>query len=100
MSVYVGVPMWPFGRMIMCHMLADTEIELDEMARKLGLKLEWKQGSKRDKGFGSLVHYDISKSKRAQAISLGAIPLDDIHAEVDVLDRLASRPRKKIPKRT
>lgn len=88
MSVYVGVPMWPFGNMIMCHMVADTEEELDEMATKLGLR-RWKQVPRRDKGVGSLVHYDIAKSKRAQAIKLGAIPLDDMEAEADVLERLA-----------
>lgn len=84
----------------MCHMVADTEKELDEMARKLGLKPEWKQIPKRETGIGSLVHYDISKSKRHDAIKLGAIPCDDLYAEVDVLDRLANKPRKKVPKKT
>ncbi len=91
MSVYVGVPMWPFGRMVMCHMVADTEDELDAMARQLGLRLAWKQGNPdREPGtVGALVHYDIAKSKRAQAIRLGAVPLDDLHAEAEVLERLA-----------
>lgn len=99
MAVYVGVPMWEFRNMVMCHMVADTGRELDAMALKLGLKPEWKQIPKRETGIGSLIHYDISKSKRNLAIKLGAIPLDDLHAEVDVLDRLANRPRKKHPKR-
>lgn len=85
--------------MVMCHMVADTGRELDAMAFELGLKPEWKQIPKRETGIGSLIHYDISKSKRNLAIKLGAIPLDDLHAEVDVLDRLANRPRKKHPKR-
>jgi len=88
MSVYVGVPMWPFGRMIMCHMVADTEKELDEMARELGLRRSWKQPPTKGHSFP---HYDIAKSKRAQAIKLGAKPLDTIHEEADVLDRLAGR---------
>jgi hypothetical protein len=98
MPVYVGVSMWEFRNMIMCHMVADTRAELDEMARELGLKPEWVQLPKRETGVGSLVHYDISKTKRAQAVALGAIPLDDLYAEVDVLSRLANRPRKKHPK--
>ncbi len=67
MGVYVDESMWKFGRMVMCHMLADTEDELHEMAEKLGLKRRWHQISK-----GGLSHYDISKSKRAKALELGA----------------------------
>lgn len=99
MPVYVGVPMWEFRNMIMCHMVADSREELETMARKLGLKKEWIQESKRETGIGSLVHYDVSKSKRGTAIKLGAIPLDDLHSEFDVLDRLANGPRKKHSKR-
>lgn len=95
MSVYVGVPMWQFGRMIMCHMVADTEEELDEMADAIGVARKWKQLPKRDEGAGSLVHYDIAKSKRALAVKFGAVPLDDLHAEVDVLERLSRKPRRR-----
>lgn len=92
MSVYVGVPMWPFGRMIMCHMVADTEAELDDMAAALGLRRAWKQHNpdRKPGTVGALVHYDVSKGKRAEAIRLGAIPLDDMHAEAEVLERLAA----------
>jgi hypothetical protein len=94
MSVYVGVPMWEweFGRMIMCHMVADTEQELDDMADKLGLRRAWKQENPRGRKHGTvgaLTHYDVSKGKRTQAIKLGAIPLDDLEAEAAVLERLA-----------
>lgn len=88
MSVYVGVPMWPYGRMIMCHMIADTEDELDEMATKLGLR-RWKQESDRDRGIAALVHYDVAKSKRSEAITYGAIALDTLEEEAAVLERLA-----------
>jgi Protein of unknown function (DUF4031) len=84
MAVYVGVPMWPFGRMLMCHMVADTETELDEMADALGLRRRWKQHNP------DLVHYDIAKSKRARAIELGAVPLDTLEAEAEILERLAA----------
>ena len=91
MSVYVGVPMWPFGRMVMCHMVADTERELDAMAFELMLRREWKQHDpdKKPGTVGALVHYDIPKSKRALAVKLGAVPLDDLYAEAEVLERLA-----------
>ena len=64
--VYVDNVFIKFGRMKMCHMIADTEEELHEMAAKLGLKRSWFQ----DK---SIPHYDVSKGKRAKAIKLGAI---------------------------
>lgn len=82
--------MWSFGRMVMCHMVADTERELDEMADKIGVARKWKQLPKRGHGVGSLVHYDIAKSKRALAIKHGAVPLDEMEAEVDVLLRLVN----------
>lgn len=92
MSVYVGVPMWPFGRMVMCHMVADTEDELDAMAEKIGMRRAWKQGNpdRKPGTVGALVHYDVAKGKRAQAIALGAIPLDSMEAEAAVLERLAA----------
>lgn len=80
--------MWPFGRMIMCHMISDSEDELDEMAVKLGIR-KWKQIPDRSEGVGGLIHYDISKSKRKEAVGLGAIPLDTFRAEAKVLNRLA-----------
>lgn len=54
--------------MIMSHMIADTEEELDTMALLLGLKISWKQYWKTSK----TPHYDISQSKRKEAIKLGA----------------------------
>lgn len=71
MSVYVDEPIWPYGRMLMCHMLADTRVELDAMADRLGVARRWIQhaGTPRE-------HYDICKSKRALALKLGAIALD------------------------
>lgn len=69
MSVYVDDPVWPFGRMIMCHMLADTEAELHAMAARIGIQRRWFQGDK-------YPHYDICKSKRALAVAAGAIEID------------------------
>lgn len=82
MTVYVGVSMWPYGRMIMCHMFATTDEELETMARSLGLKPAWRQKPRASIG----PHYDVSKGKRAEAIRLGAVACDDIHAEVEAFD--------------
>lgn len=41
MGVYVDSEFIQYGRMKMCHMVADTEEELEEMATKLGLNLAW-----------------------------------------------------------
>jgi hypothetical protein len=89
MPVYVGVSMWELGRMIMCHMVADTEAELDAMADKIGVARKWKQERPDRRGIGGLTHYDIAKSKRALAVKHGAIPLDTLHEEAEVLERLA-----------
>ena len=46
-----------------CHMITDgNEEELHQMAEKLGLKRKWFQGD----------HYDLTPSKRALAVKLGA----------------------------
>lgn len=66
MSVYVDDYFAHFRGMKMCHMTADTLVELHEMAQKLGLR-HWFQDT-------GTPHYDICKSKRDQAIKLGAIP--------------------------
>lgn len=66
MTVYVDnmheFPIGKYKRMKMCHMVADTLIELDEMAEKIGINRKWFQGD----------HYDICKSKRELAINNGA----------------------------
>jgi hypothetical protein len=53
--------------MVMCHMIADTEAELLEMADKVGLARRWHQypGTIRS-------HFDLCLSKRKVAVSHGA----------------------------
>lgn len=65
MSVYVDDMQAPFRGMIMCHMFADSDAELNAFARQLGLKFAWKHKE----------HFDISQSKKAEAIKLGAIEI-------------------------
>lgn len=50
-----------------CHMYADTPDELHEMAKKIGLRLEWFQPSP------TLNHYDLTPSKRFLAVQNGAV---------------------------
>jgi len=69
MAVYVDESKHPFGRMIMCHMIADTIAELHEMADRIGVHRKWFQSR------SAVPHYDICKSKRAKAVSLGAVEL-------------------------
>lgn len=66
MSVFVDDARLPYGRMLMCHMTADTIDELHAMADRIGIERKWFQ----DK---SIPHYDICQSKRKLAVELGAI---------------------------
>lgn len=69
--VYVDDPIWPLGRMMMCHMMADTEEELHAMAERLGLRREWFQAK-----HGKTPHYDVSTGKRELAVAAGALEVD------------------------
>lgn len=69
MSVYIDCERNSFGRMIMCHMWADTFAELHEMARRIGMDRHWFQPL-------SFPHYDVSLSRRAKAVELGAVEVD------------------------
>lgn len=67
MSVYVDDMRAPFGRMIMCHMAADTTAELLAMADVIGVARKWIQYPGTDKE-----HFDVSLGKRALAVAAGA----------------------------
>jgi hypothetical protein len=68
MTVYVDDMKAPFGRMIMCHMVADTEEELHTMADLIGIDRKWYQYPEKTR----YPHYDIALSKRALAVKAGA----------------------------
>jgi chromosome condensin MukBEF complex kleisin-like MukF subunit len=72
MSVYVDSHAGKLGRMVMCHMIADTQAELHAMALSIGMKREWFQEPPK----ASAPHYDVSKGRRAQAVRLGAVEVD------------------------
>jgi hypothetical protein len=74
LSVYVDASLYGYGRMVMCHMLADTPEELHAMADKIGVARRWFQDPKTMNV--STPHYDIAKSKRALAVAAGAIECD------------------------
>ena len=67
MSVYVDDMAAHFGRMVMCHMGADTVEELHAMADAIGVQRKGFQNH------GRFSHYDIAKSKRKQAVEMGAV---------------------------
>lgn len=67
MTVYVDNMRAPFGRMVMCHMLADTDDELHAMADRIGVARQFqKPGTPH-------ANYDICLSKRALAVAAGAV---------------------------
>jgi len=70
MSVYVDSSIYRYGRMMMCHMLADTPDELHAMADRIGVARRWFQAK------ASFPHYDIAKGKRALAVEAGAVECD------------------------
>ena len=69
MSVYVDSQKNKYGRMKMCHMLADSIPELHDMAHIIGMKRSWFQNS-------NIPHYDLSLAKRKLAVENGAIEID------------------------
>lgn len=71
MSVYVDNMRAPYGRLIMCHMIADTDEELHAMADKIGVARKWHQAPPK----ASSSHYDICLDKRALAVQYGAIEI-------------------------
>lgn len=77
--VYVDSMNAPYRRMLMCHMLADTEEELEAMALKIGVQLKWWQYKGTYKS-----HFDICQTKKALALKSGAIEIDK-HRLVQIL---------------
>jgi hypothetical protein len=61
-----------FGRMVMCHMIADTTAELLAMADRIGVARRWIQHP----GNPRREHFDICLSKRKLAVKHGAVEIE------------------------
>jgi hypothetical protein len=83
MSVYVDRAKHKYRRMLMCHMLADTNEELFAMADLIGIHHKWFQPL-------SHPHFDICQSKRKLAVLNGAIEVDNRQL-VAVMNRYRNR---------
>lgn len=70
MPVYVDDMRAPFGRLILCHMIADTHEELISMAQTIGVNIKWIQHANTPDE-----HFDIALSKRVLAVKAGAIEI-------------------------
>jgi hypothetical protein len=68
--VYVDKAQLQYGRMVMCHMVADSTAELLAMAGTIGVDRRHIQdaGTFRE-------HFDICKAKRALAVQGGAVEI-------------------------
>ena len=65
------------------HLLADTDDELHAFAARLGLRRSWHQ-----KPGTAISHYDVTDSKRSEAIRLGAVPIGYMSREsMDLIRR-------------
>jgi hypothetical protein len=89
MTVYVDDVRHRFGRMIMCHMWADSLEELLEMADRIGMNRRWLQQPPK----ASWVHFDVSLSLKAKAIAAGAV-LTDRYGPVEHVARLRGDDRR------
>lgn len=83
MTVYVDDMYAPFGRMKMCHMMADTHDELVVMADQIGVSRRWIQNA----GNPVHEHFDVSKGARAKAVAAGAYEITYIPGLGELLDR-------------
>ncbi|MFC5423009.1 DUF4031 domain-containing protein [Bosea eneae] len=111
MAVYVDDVRHQFGRMVMCHLWADTLDDLLAMVDRIGVDRKWVQGhptlSHGKHRNASWVHFDISLGMKAKALAAGAVLTDrfgpaehiarlDIASGDAVLVELAARKLRQI----
>lgn len=72
---------------IWSHLMADTDDELHAFAARLGLRREWHQHT------GTPIsHYDVTETKRQQALRMGATPIKYMSREsMDLIRRRRDR---------
>lgn len=68
MTVYVDNMRAGYGRMKMCHMIADDTAELLAMADRIGVQRKWLQ-----KAGTAHEHFDVCLTKRQAAVAAGAV---------------------------
>jgi hypothetical protein len=68
---------WKLGSS--CHLIADSVEELHEFADSIGLKRSWFQPK-------STPHYDLTSSKRIEAVKSGAIELGRLEFVTKIRD--------------
>ena len=78
--------MLSFGRMKMCHMLADSPEELLAMVDGIGIARKHLQMSRR-----GVPHFDICKAKRTRAVEQGAVEVN-WKQMVEILRRAKAMP--------
>lgn len=72
MTVYVDNARHRYGRMIMCHLWADTDAEMHAMIDAIGMDRSWHQRPPK----ASWSHYDVSLAKKRLALLRGAVLTD------------------------
>ncbi len=70
MTVYVDDARARVGRLIMCHMVSDSESELHAMADRIGVARRWFHRG----------HYNVCLAKRNLAAAFGAVETTQRHA--------------------
>lgn len=86
MAVYIDDMNAKYGRMTMCHMIADSTEELLRMARLIGIDKKWIQ-----KSGTTHEHFDVSVTKKKLALDQGAIPISTKKLGKILLDRRAKQ---------
>ncbi len=71
MAVFVDDQRAKYGRLVLCHMISSSEDELHAMADRIGVDRRWWESPLVTSGS----HYNICQSKKALALSLGAIQI-------------------------
>ena len=88
--IYVDAAIHPWKGKKWCHLTADSLEELHAFAcDKLGLKASWFQNHR------VMPHYDITASKRREAIKLGAIAITTKESAQRIVDKLKSKSSEK-----
>jgi hypothetical protein len=83
MSVFVDDMRASYGRMVMCHMTADSTEELLMMALRIGVAPKWIQ-----RAGTPWEHFDICLAKRRLAVEAGAV---ETTARAEAQKRIARR---------